>query len=200
MKLGKYGEFFIKNSRITLINRLKTPFKSNCSIGENDLSVFPPPYTRQKCKDTIYFFKMLSLCDDVPDHWQQFVKPHHSRGWKYSAWNKTDLDVLECLHRQYRSMLWTRVKVPMDICPLPCHEIITENVLKQKNRAAISISGIKVEIPSSRITAVHEIATYTSDDLLAEIGSWLGLLVGMSFLSLVEIVAFLCTVIREKCS
>ena len=51
----------------------------------------------------------------------------------------------------------------------------------------------------SRMTEVYEIATYTSDDLFSDIGSWLGLLVGMSLLSLVEIVAFIFTAIRERC-
>ena len=53
-------------------------------------------------------------------------------------------------------------------------------------------------LSSDRITEVHELPTYTSDNLFSDVGSWLGLLVGMSFLSIVEVVTFVYTAIRER--
>ena len=209
MKVAKYGAVTIQINDVTSIKRLKAPYKSNCTDGENDLNVFPPPYTRQKCKDTRFFHDMLAHCGDVPNHWQRYVRPHHIKGWDYHEWDPTDDDILECIHEYYRSMVWYKRedKVGLIDCPLPCFEIVTENVVEQaaviekdavKNAGALIIVDMK--IPSLRITNVNEIETFTLDDFFTDLGSWLGLLVGMSLLSLVEIAAFVYTVIREKCS
>ena len=94
----------------------------------------------------------------------------------------------------------------LEDCPLPCREIFTETAWEESpfNSKYIKSGGAGVEInlrhiTSSRLTEVYEIATYTLDNFFADIGSWLGLLIGMSLMSLVEIAAFICTAVRERC-
>ena len=198
----KFGYIQISLNQITTVNRLKGPFQSNCSNGEDGLNVFPPPYTRQKCQDTLLFYRMLANCSDVPDHWQQYVLPHHKRELNDHGRNQTHLDTLECISKHFENYQYhfiRREHMKITECPLPCSEIITESVLEQQhNISDPGILGIRIVIPSMRITEVQEIATYSLDNFFADLGSWLGLLVGMSFLSLVEIVAFLYTILLEK--
>ena len=93
-------------------------------------------------------------------------------------------------------------------CPLECREIITEATVNYRSHVEDidlinefgAFAYIELDQPTDRITEVFEIPTYTSDNLLADIGSWLGLLAGMSLLSLVEIAAFICTLLKEKFS
>ena len=198
----KFGVFEVR-IQVKTIDRLQFPFRSNCTNGENDLNVFPPPYTREKCAFTHRFYEVLSRCGSVPDHWKKYVKSHHKRGWDFDGGNRTDDNVLKCIHKHYPSFEYLVDKVPtvsLKQCPLPCREIATESAGKTTYMKKSNKSTIVLKIPSIRITEVHEIATYTSDNLLTDLGSWLGLLVGMSLLSLVEIVAFIYTVVKEKWS
>ena len=204
-KSFKFGQqFSLIITNVKTINRLSFPFQSNCSNGENGLNVFPPPYTRDKCKHTLFFYKLLENCGDVPDHWQQYVQPHHTRGRNNEWKNQTHENVLMCMYQLYTNKQAEYLSMTLDLCPLPCKEIVTESKGEQISKNHIqedeSTASIMLTIPSSRITKVNEIASYTSDDFLADIGSWLGLLVGMSLLSIVEIVAFTFTVVKERCS
>ena len=202
-KTANFGDFTIFVNQVSFINRLSHPFKSNCTHGGNDLNVFSPPYTRQKCRDTILFYSMLAHCADVPNHWQKFVKPHHLKTWNYKKLNWSYENAIKCIYDEI-SIYHDLMQTPLNIseCPQPCREIITEAIVEVNAPPIKGYTGafVKMRIPSMRITEVHEIATYTSDNFFAEVGSWLGLLVGMSFLSLVEIATFTYTVIKEKCS
>ena len=205
-----FGASTIRVKHVTVIHRLQSPFKSNCTNGNNNLNVFSPPYTRRKCLDTLHFYKMLLSCGDVPDHLQKYVRPHHKKGWDYNGLNRTYENILKCIRDQYFEIHYERHDwgAHASECPLPCHEILTDSEGQQDwvdympdiKRSGEAKSIIHLVISSSRITEVHEIATYTLDNFFAEVGSWLGLLVGMSFLSLVEIVAFIYTIIQERCS
>ena len=67
-----------------------------------------------------------------------------------------------------------------------------------RNTPNDSALEIKFEFATNRQTEVHEVPTYDSDRFFCDVGSWLGLLVGMSCLSLVELLAFLYTFVKEK--
>ena len=163
------------------------------------MNVFPSPYTRKKCELTHLFLKMLSHCDNVPNHWKQYVRPHHKKSWNYKNYDRTDENIVDCL--------WTylddREELPQlgfERCPLPCEEVIYQTEFRQIANTSDTISAFYFSFRTKTITEVHEIAVYTTDDFFSDVGSWLGLLVGMSVLSLVEIVAFTYNVIKEKCS
>ena len=71
----KYGNFEIDIIEVTSMTRLQSPFKSNCSNEEHGINIFPGPYTRNKCIDTLLFYKILAECGDVVDHLQKYIKP-----------------------------------------------------------------------------------------------------------------------------
>ena len=198
----KYGTFEIGITETTSIIRLQAPFKSNCSNGEG-VNVFPGPYTRDKCKDTLRFLNMLSRCGDVTDHLRPYVKPYYKKGWNWIG-NRTDeKSIMNCIGSYYEE---EKFRIPtLSECPLSCTEMIYKSFGNQKrveeerfmkiwNKAEASII-LKHKL--GRITEVEELATYELEDFFSDLGSWLGLLVGMSFLSLVEIVAFVYTVIMK---
>ena len=74
--------------------------------------------------------------------------------------------------------------------------IETERSKKIWRKSELSIT---IKFRTDRITEVSEVPTYTSDNFFSDVGSWLGLLVGMSFLSVVEVVTFLFTAVKEGC-
>ena len=209
-KKVKPGVHKIRISDVTIINRLPSPFKSNCSNGEGGINVFPGPYTRQKCIDTLRVREVLKKCGSLPDHWRLYVKPHYEKDWsKRYGKNWTVNSVRICLYHWYDIYNIPLIKAKEDyrICPLPCREVIFESKVETEseytqrqlnlNRTGIA-SHFSVQFRSKRMTEITEVPVYTIDNLFSDVGSWLGLLVGMSLLSIVEMVTFLSTAIVEK--
>ena len=88
---------------------------------------------------------------------------------------------------------------------MPCNQLIIEGHIETRLLYDLShiqqfgvYSDFDIKFQSMRITEITEVPVYTSDDFFSDVGSWLGLLVGMSFLSIVEIVAFIFAVIKER--
>ena len=164
------------------------------------MNIFPGPYTREKCVYTLQFYIMLKRCGDVPDYWQKYVKPHYKRGWDTKTWNRikvnrTNLYIRKCMkwHSNYNQSL-------LELCPLPCHEMTSKVIVKQLGTTGLkSTSTYATFHIESRVTEVTEVPIYTIDNFFSDIGSWLGLLVGMSCLSVVEVITFFFTAIREQC-
>ena len=105
------------------------------------------------------------------------------------------------------------VDVPK-MCPMPCRETLFEiNIEPTKiydqdfiyeqardpgyPRFSILPEFI-VQFENKRITEITEVPVYTMDDFFADVGGWLGLLAGVSFLSLIEIVAFIFGSLMER--
>ena len=193
------GRYSLRISDVKIINRLSPPFKSNCGEGEN---VFPGPYTREKCIDTLALKHMLKKCDDVWDHWRVYVQPNYKKGWDVGNRNKSDENAIRCI----ASLLEYYMSIPKETfalsqCPLPCKELSFEWDIRMKgslNERYGKASQLDVKFQSKRVTEITEIPSYTSDDFFSDVGSWLGLLVGMSFLSIVELVTFISTAIVER--
>ena len=192
------GRYLLRISDVKIINRLSPPFKSNCSEGEN---VFPGPYTRQKCIDTLVLKHMLKKCNDVWDHWRMYVQPNYEKGWDAGNGNKTDENVIRCIDSLLEYYWGAEETFDLRQCPLPCKEFSFEWDIRMKgslNERYGKASQLDVKFQSKRVTEITEIPSYTSDDFFSDVGSWLGLLVGMSFLSIVELVTFILTAIIER--
>ena len=164
------------------------------------MNIFPGPYTREKCVYTHQFYKMLQHCGDVPDQYKEYVRPYYKRGWDWEKQNRTDLNVRKCMY-QYNF----HSEKLFESCPYPCREMTSKVKLEQTldyssnpyRRLTATYAILHID---PRVTEVTELPTYTSDNFFSDVGSWLGLLVGMSCLSLVEVVTFVFTAIREQLS
>ena len=178
-----------------IVKRLAGPYKSNCTHNEELFNVFPPPSTRLKCKYTLIFKHMLANCGEVPDDWNSFVKAQHEKGWNYQNRSRSEEAVAECIKSHYQM----HDDVDYSVCPLPCSETSFEgNIVRLDGESNPTEVRLYVNYQSRRVTEITEVPVYTSDNFFSDLGSWLGLLVGMSFLSIVELITFISTIVVEK--
>ena len=173
-------------------NRLQAPYPSNCTHGEDLDMAFPGGYSQDKCLSSYIFKQMLLECGTVPDDWKPLVKPSYKRR---ESTNWTFSEVKNCLLKQigiYGSW-WERIPFA---CPISCYE----ETYQVKEMRSGDFSGWRLDMmyQRRRTTFVREIPTYTMDKLLSEIGGYLGLFVGMSILSIIEIVVYIVVSTKEK--
>ena len=174
----------------TVIHRCSKPYPSNCTNGEAMDKVFPGNYTKAKCEDTFRFKSMLQKCGDVILPWRQFLKPWHKNRRNISL-TKDELE--ECLLGEFFD---DNIDTPYP-CPLPCYEVTYKTQTFHLADDSTGLLQLNIRYATNRVTVIQEVPSYTVDKLLSDIGGWLGLFVGMSLLSLVEIGEFLATAARE---
>ena len=230
------GQYAIKIKEKTTIKRLKHPYRSYCSDGTLALNVFPGPYTRDKCKRTCIFNKMLNKCGGVPDIWRKYLRSEHES--KLNLNRSQSLDIAGCMERIIREH-------PLSdcYCPLPCEEVTYNfqidqifysynsyfdkrvgqmekwfeymyedcydnednfnhsdcfdspkagNLVPTGGNPDMYLDNMKFlfTYESYYEKQITEIPAYPIEKFFSDIGGWLGLLVGMSALSLVELLAF----------
>ena len=175
---------YFRNKQI--INRLPAPYTSLC---ENKLekTIFPGPYSVSKCKNTCIFKMMLSKCGDVIDQWQIFLT-------KRKPINKTDDEVRVCL----KDILITEFRGLVCDCPVRCKEMFIEATIGSVEKSFI-VSKLRLKYLSSTYTEITEVPAYPASKFITDIGGWLSLFTGMSFLSVLEIVLFILLIISALC-
>ena len=167
--------------------RLPKPYPSHCSDkGHVDL-VFPGKYTMEKCEATYMFRRMLEKCGTVLDPWKPFLKPKYPRG---SMKNMTNSEINQCLGAQFNDY------GPLN-CPLQCEEV-TYNVKEFLYDRSQGNWQFFLRYSPRRMTVIHEVPNYPLIKVFSDIGGWLGFFVGMSLLSLVEVIVFVASVVKEK--
>ena len=192
------GSWIIHILNVQFINRLRAPFNSNCtSDDDNTLNIFPGPYTIRKCKAHLMFKHMLEKCGDVPDNLKKYVRPGQKTGWDFNNKTRNESNVRSCIEFWSTNHPYKTVSVSQ--CPLPCREIIFETNIEKLHDGYRSVR-FYVQYRSRRITEITEVPVYTSDHFFSDVGSWLGLMVGMSLLSLAEIATFILIIILEQCT
>ena len=225
------GKYVIKIKEKATIRRLKSPYQSNCTDGTPESNVFPGNYTRDKCKRTCMFHKMLNECGGVPDVWKKYLRADH-----VSKLNKNQSQwwsIPSCFEKEIIEKNPTKDCY----CPLPCHEVTYKltveriydsyelNVLEKrvnkfenwlkyihekcsKNHSHCwdtvyeNYTHKEVRKPwrdrikfwftydSFQDAEISEFPVYPIEQFFSDIGGWMSLLVGMSALSLVELLAF----------
>ena len=182
-----YYQLNIVDKRVT--PRLKHPFPSNCTEGDNGENIFPGSYTVRKCYDTCALRQMLTECKTVIDAWRKYVPGLHSTNetWDTSA---------ECLRRiafssKYPS--WCH-------CPFSCFETSFDTSLRRLYPIPYSnYAEIQINYERNTFTLVQEIEAYPKNKFLTDIGGWCGLFTGMSLMSLVEMFVFLLLAVMALC-
>ena len=194
------GVYEVSITDRTVINRLPKPYPSDCTNGETMDKIFPGNYTKAKCEDTFRFKHMLEDCGDVLPQWRQFLKPWHKR--RNVSMSKVAFEI--CLFygffdTRYIAANKTYYKSPPYPCPKPCHEVTYKTQTFHLADDTVNKGSISVTLryATNRVTVIHEVPEYTFDKLLSDIGGWLGLFVGMSLLSLVEVGEFFATAVSE---
>ena len=173
-------------------HRLQAPYPSNCTKGDDIDLAFPGGYSQDKCMASYIFKQMLLECGTVHDDWKPLMKSSHK---KRDSSNMTFFEIRSCLLNQIRIYGSWLEAIPF-ACPVSCYE----ETYQVKEMRIGNFSGWRLDVMYTRrrSTIVREIPTYTMDKLLSEIGGYLGLFVGMSILSIIEIVVYIVVSTKER--
>ena len=164
------------------IHRLPEPYESKC-VSSHNKTYFPGAYTRRKCQESCLLEYMYKKCQAVPDPWKPFVPKHLKAG--NTSTNITQ--ARKCIDAVARYQLFDAKATC--ICPSPCQETIFD--LKLEKRFDLNYIKIMIYYQDRQLLVLKEHPTYTSEHFLADVGGLTGLLVGMSALSLVEVLVFI---------
>ena len=174
------------------IKRLPAPFPSNCT-DEKIMDIFPGGYSRRSCIETQNYIRMYSQCGDVVDYVRQFMTDELHEA---HARNESIVDTCKCI-RQF-----SKLESIKAYCPFPCNE--TEmSVLTNFNRwtkeemkgatdllETKNLSNYRLDFQYQRVDSyrlIEEMELYTLYQMACEIGGFVGLVIGASILSFIEI-------------
>ena len=186
----KRGAYILTLSDHKVYTRLQAPYRSNCSNGENMDVAFSGGYTQFKCWETYFIRRMLADCGTVLDIYLPYVKSSYR---KRNNTNMTEGEIDKCL---YDILKPCETDECFSQCPRQCHEetyMVKEIRFRDDDEWYVSL-----EQWQHRTTYIQEVPAYTMERLLSEVGGYLGLFVGMSILSLIEIIVYVVTSIKER--
>ena len=199
----------------TEYKRLPSPFPSNCSIGEGIGNYFSEAYSKEACIESCHVRNMLQTCGVVMDRWENLTRyvsnTHEINATKYNAKEKES-----CIKKLFSKML--KNFVPENCyCPPPCIKSKYDPILSligdptscnsiymrrqcpipnQPKDLLPNIQGqcfyfdLLLQYRANRFAYVTETPFYSISNLLADVGSIVGTLAGISVLSFVELLLF----------
>ena len=136
---------------------------------------------------------MFNECGVVINRWKKFLTSDMKSA---NGMSKNESEKLQCLRKHVSD--WLAAIIPDKChCPLACNEIdidaripYVKGHMYRRDEQGYYWT-IRIQYKNKRIKQVTEIPAYTTSDFLAEVGGLVGLLVGMSLLSVVEFVVYL---------
>lgn len=180
----------------TVMKRLPSPYPSKCTDKKpND--IFPGKYTRRTCLESINYVNMFKKCGDVLDHHKEYIPADIVRQYKR---NETIKNIMSCVHK------FSKTQVEMtDDCPFPCEEMELQTMasfheMSGKKDGENSIYRVDIQyqnVDSYRV--VEEKMLFSWDQVIGEVGGLLGLVIGASFISFIEILAYLYLCCIQRC-
>ena len=164
-------------------SRLPKPYPSQC-VPELVQNESPFLYTKKLCKQHCHAKSLLEKCGALNNYWLQASPSlNKSENWENSQYHTKD-QIREC----FRDFL-QRPKQPCN-CKVPCEEIRYNAKIekfKEIRKVGAVLLFVYFEI-SEVITQVTEVPAYEVTSFLADIGGIAGLLLGMSILSVLEVI------------
>ena len=160
-----------------ITSRLPFPYPSNCSSTGN---LFPGQYSVNKCYHSCYLQKMINNCGAVPDEFLRYLP--HLKELLPDTNEKTDDHVKLCFWEAMQHFESCK-------CGVSCHEMN----IKHRHFSDHNDHGIYLyfSYESNTFMEIKEIPSYPATKFVTDIGGWLGLFSGISFLSIVEILLFI---------
>ena len=198
-----YGQYRIINStyldlqmNVERIKRLASPFNSNCTDGHNLRKYFNTEgYSVVSCRRVCRIFKLLETCG--------IVFPQPFRGIPQSVVKKYRIEVDNSSVRYaYHtwSKCWTKnLEASFNSsgecnCPPACDEIrytyIPRDQSMEDRNSSTKTIKMDVYFNTMQYTVWQEVPAYGIEQMIAEFGGLLGLLIGASVLSLLEVMVY----------
>lgn len=180
----------------TLLVRKAEPYsKCQTSAGSRELDVFPGAYSRRTCIVTYKQMAIFKECGDIFDHMRSFLPKDTIL--EFEQRNKTVKEVIACIRKNFATVKGP----PKEVCPFPCSEMslrISPHSYKQDN-APQDTFDLELQLESvDSYTLMEEQPIYSMEQLSAEIGGFLGLVVGASLLSFIEMLICGTLVLLKK--
>ena len=187
-----YKTYEIKLDK-TEIKRLPHPFPSNCSNSKGE-DIFPGRYTRRSCIESHNYIEMYKKCGDTLDYVRQFIPPDIKR--KYKG-NRTIKEAEMCIWRFGKGETQKTKN-----CAFPCTDLDLGVMPSFNERKKSRMTAkYRISLQYQRVDAykvMEEKELYPWDQMACEIGGLIGLVIGASIISLVEIIAYFFLVIINK--
>ena len=184
----------------TVIKRLPSPFPTNCTKEKLE-DIFPGKYTRQSCIESIAYTSALVKCGGVYDYHKNFMQKDLLN--KYMKHNGTVKQIFQCLLAESKKETISEV----ERCPFPCEELELQAIATFSERTPwmkemdgkeeVFRVSIQYQNPDS-YKIIEEKQLYGWDQILGEIGGLVGLMLGASMISLVEIFTYIVLCILHK--
>ena len=201
--IDPHKQYSIKVDK-TYIKRLPAPFPSNCT-REKGNDMFPGKYSRQSCIESHNFIQMYKYCGDTIDHARQFIPPEIKHVYHR---NKTIGETVDCIRKFGGREVKEEVKGTG--CSFPCEDLDLNIVATthdaddehDTNRKEVPKYEYLVSVQLQRVDTykiMEEKELYTWDQMACEVGGFIGLIMGMSIISLVEIGVYLCLTLSSRC-
>ena len=179
----------------TLIIRLPAPY-SKCTKAGFD--ILPGMYARRTCIESYDLLRTFKKCGDTTDYMREHVYNYlsHDEYNKYAK-AKPFESMVNCIKNVTK-----RWKLKTHSCPFPCKELELGTVIAFKEFNKDSYEGDQnnktldyaIEIQLQNVDSykiMEEKALYPWKQMACEIGGFLGLVMGASMLSMIEILACL---------
>ena len=180
--LGTARKIMLEKSEIA---RLPKPYTNNCTESKEAPNRFSSIYTKFSCQEECLFTHMYKECGDVADIFKKYLS-QPVQIFRNDRFSSRD----ECIH----TLLLEAISgfLPYCQCSLACKETIYEvnrvdfiNLPTHRNSWHLVFSYAKNEV-----TEIQEVADYPLEDFLGAFGGILGLALGASILSLVELLVY----------
>ena len=178
----------------TVINRLPAPFPSNCT-NEESRSIFPGKYTRALCIQSHHYIEMYKQCGDVLDYHRGYIPKYYVEKFERVLTNSC---ILNYTKKELKEV---------DDCNFACETLdlnyISVSQSRNVRKNSIKSSAYQYEIAfqlrkPNEYEIIEEKQLYTLSQLVCEIGGFVGLIMGMSVISLIEILVVILLNIAKR--
>ena len=211
----------------TVTYRKEKPFSSNCSNRTN-INTFPGIYNRETCfflNNEINVFKKYGITRDFTRHFiPNNIRNKYKKNWQHDVngfqnafrelFTNIDLENSNCPLSCHKvtyvfsviSKPTKRARQPIEI---PLEEIDTDeaagkqcfNVVIGNKSARFFIYELHLHYQNPNIfTKIEEKELYPREELLGEVGGFMGLMIGASCISLLELMVYVMLAALKKCS
>ena len=173
---GEY-EFMLETKKI---EKLGPPYRSDCtkrkSIGDKHHSIYSYAACMDKCMADIVFSK----CRDVPEAFQDYIPRNQIK--------ENGNESLECFGKLLNEYMIDPRFLSSCKCQQPCSQVlypVTRNLIRNYSEKKWTL---KIRFKSKMVNIIEEHPLHNTEELISQVGGSCGLFLGMSLLSLVEII------------
>ena len=179
----------------TFITRLPAPFPSNCTNDEVR-NIFPGRYTRYSCIESHYYVEMYKKCGDVFDYHKQYIPKDIVESYKQNNTNVTTC-LLQYMEKELRNL--KHCQFACEILDLDYYSTFQSRHDKIKKSSNVRRYEIGIQLKTANeYRVMQEKPLYTVSQMACEIGGFVGLIMGMSVISLIEIMVIIVLYIAKR--